>query len=293
MQSVQSVEVHFPRAHVFPVPPAVALARRQDLEGAALIEALVCETHLTALQTATVTSAVNALRHVGRLENPLDIKNFIPHRPPIMLASSGWLRDSGLEPETIEDVEVYFEELRPARALLDCFFADAVKLGCSRAEVLHRSDLTASWQLASRGAAIAVKSLDRSLRFSLPELYAETVPVLVSLLNSSAGGLHPCIDAAGHPFMPELPQRRRSARKGLFQECSVQHSKRTVRALVRDISAGGLGLDGIAGLRAGELVVVDLDAGRRLLGTIVWVKGRLSGIKFSTQLPPNDPLLFG
>lgn len=293
MQAVQLTDVQFPRAPLFPIPPAVVLARKQDLEGAALIEALVCETHLAALQTATVTSAVNALRYAGRLENPIEIMNFIPHRPPLMLASSGWLRDAGLEPETIEDVEVFFEELRPARAYLDRFFADAASVGCARAEVLHRSDLTASWQIAARGAAIAVKSLDRSLRFSLPELYSETVPVLVSLLNSSAEGLHPCIDAAGRPFMPELPQRRRSARKGLFQECTVQHSRRTVRALVRDISSGGLGLDGIAGLRAGEMVIVDLDAGRRLMGTVIWVKERLSGVKFSVPLPPNDPLLFG
>lgn len=293
MQSVGLPSFQFPRASVFPVPPAVALVRRQDLEGATLVEALVCETHLAALQTATVTSAINALWQPGRLEDPLRIKSFIPHKPPILLATSGWLIDAGFEPETIEDVEVFFEELRPARAYLDHFFSDVVEVGLGRAEVLHRRNLAASWQLASRGAAIAVKSLDLSLRYSLPELYAETVPVLVSLLNSSADGLQPCVDAAGQPFLPELPQRRRSARKGLFQECNVQHARRTSRALVRDISSGGLGLDGVTGLHPNELVIIDLDAGRRLMGSVAWVKGRLSGIRFSTPLPPNDPLLFG
>lgn len=293
MQSVDLFAPEFPRAFIFPVPPAVALARRQDLEGTALVEALTCETHLAALQTATVTSAINALRQPGRIENPQTIRNFIPHRPPILLATSGWLLDAGLEKETIEDVEVFFEELRPARAYLDRFFHDMAELGIVRAEVLHRRNLTSSWQLAAKGAAIAVKSLDLSLRYSLPELYTETVPVLVSLLNSSADGLQPCIDAAGHPFLPELPQRRRSARKGLFQECNVQHSRRTSRALVRDVSSGGLGLDGIAGLRPNDLVVIDLDTGRRLMGMVAWAKGRLSGVRFSTALPPNDPLLFG
>ncbi len=293
MQTIELLTSQFPRATVFPVPPAVALSRRQHLEGTTLVEALVCETHLAALQTATVTSAVNGLRQAGRIENPLDIRNFIPHRPAILLATSGWLLDAGLEKETIEDVEVFFEELRPARAYLDHFFRDASELGCARAEILHRRNLTSNWQRAAKGAAVAVKSLDQSLRFSLPELYAETVPVLVSLLNSSAEGLQPCIDTAGHPFLPELPQRRRSARKGLFQECSVQHSRRTSRALVRDISSGGLGLDGIAGLRPNEMVVIDLDTGRRLMGTVVWTKARLSGVRFSTPLPPNDPLLFG
>lgn len=293
MQSIDLFAQEFPRPFVFPVPPAIALARRQDLEGATLVEALVCETHLAALQTATVTSAINALRQGGRLENPATIKNFVPHRPPILLASSGWLLDAGLEKDTIEDVEVFFEELRPARAYLEHFYHDMAELGIVRAEVLHRRNLTSSWQLAAKGGAIAVKSLDLSLRYSLPELYAETVPVLVSLLNSSADGLQPCIDAAGHPFLPELPQRRRSARRGLFQECNVQHSRRTSRALVRDVSSGGLGLEGIAGLRPSELVVIDLDTGRRLIGTVAWVKDRLSGVRFSAALPPNDPLLFG
>lgn len=276
--------------------PALApdrLVRRPSLEEATLIEALVCETHLAALQTATVTSAVNALQRPGRIENPMEIKRFIPHKPAILLAPGGWLLDVGLDKSTIEDVEVFFEELRPARAYLKNFFHDADELGVARAEVLHRSKLAASWQLASRGAAIAVKSLDQSLRFSLPELYAATVPVLVSLLNSTADGLQPCIDAAGHPFLPDLPQRRRSARRGVFQECKVQHSRRTSRAMVRDVSSGGLGLDGIDGLRRNELVVIDFDTGRRVMGTVAWVKGRTAGVRFSVPLPPNDPLLFG
>jgi hypothetical protein len=283
----------YPRPSLFPVPPAWALSRPFDLEGGALAEALVCETQTAALQTAVVTSALNALRHPGRLETPTEIKNFVPHQPPAIMAARAWLADLELAPATIETVEVFFQELRPARAQLDRLFSEAAEIGFERAEIIHRSQLAASWQVACRGAIDAVRSLDRALRFSLPERYAESVPVLVSLLNSSADGLQPCVDLTGRPFMPELPQRRRSARKGLFQECKVQHARRTVSALVRDISTGGLGLEGIAELRPADMVIVDLACGRRLLGRVVWVKGRLSGVRFSTPLPPNDPLLFG
>lgn len=285
--------VRHPRPNLFPVPPAMSLARQSDLEGVALLEAIVCETHLSALQTATVTSAVNALRFSGRLDDPHAIGNFVPHQPPILLATRGWLVEAGLDPETIEEVEVFFDELRPARVHLERLLTDASALGIIRAEILHREAVTASWKLAAKGAIGAVKSLDRALRFSLPERYAESVPVLVSLLNGVIDGLQPCVNAAGQPYLPELPQRRRAARKGLFQECSVRHSRRTVRALVRDVSSGGLGLDGVAGLNPHEMVIIDLDSGRRLMGSVVWVKGRLAGVKFGTPLPPNDPLLFG
>ena len=285
--------VRHPRRNLPPVPPEMSLTRPGDLEGVALLDAIVCETHYATLQTAAVTSAVNALRHPGRLDDPHSISNFVPHQPPILLATRGWLVDAGLDPETLEDVEVFFDELRPARAHLERLFTDASALGFIRAEILNRDAVTESWRLAAKGAIAAVKSLDRALRFSLPERYAESVPVLVSLLNGVVDGMQPCINAAGQPYLPELPQRRRSARKGLFQECSVRHRRRSVRALVRDVSSGGLGLDGLSGVNTHEMVIVDLDSGRRLMGSVAWVKGRLVGVKFGSPLPPNDPLLFG
>lgn len=277
----------------FPVLPTLFVDRGQDLEGYALLEALVCETHTAALQTATTTSAVNALKMEGRIEDPRRIVDFVPHEPPILRAARVMFEDLGLEGNAVDAIETFFDQLGPARASLEQFLADLPALGAARAEVLHRARITSSWQLACRGAVIAVKAFDQQFRYNLSERYAETVPVLVSLLNSAAQGLQPCIDAGGRPFMPELPQRRLAARKALFQECTLRHSRKVIRALARDISTGGLGLDSAPGLHVGELVVVELLSGRRLMGCVAWIKGRSAGIRFGTPLPPNDPLLFG
>ena len=281
------------RSSPLPVLSDIGLRRSQDLEGAALAEAVVCELHVSALQTVTVASTLNAMQHPGRIEDPSRIRDFIPRHTPMLLATRNWLDEAGLGRATIERLDVFFEELSAARLRLARLLADAGAIGWQRAEVLHRQSAATSWRLACRTAAGAIKALDIELRLDLPERYAETVPVLTSLLNSAAEGMQPCIDAAGRPFMPELPQRRRSARKSLFQACTVQHARRTVTAMVRDISSGGLGLEGVKGIQAQDLVVVEIESGRRFTGIVVWSKGRLSGVRFSTPLPPNDPLLFG
>ncbi len=293
MHGIADTGPTFPRPSLFPVPPERALYQQRELKGAGLAEALVCETHLAALQTATVTSAINALRHSGRLADPQAMWDFIPHHTPMLLASRAWLDEAGLSAVAIEAIETFFAELKPARHHLAQMFADAAAIGWPRSEVLHLRTVTDGWRSASGAATAAIRQLDDELRYTLPERYAETVPVLSSLLNSARDGLQPCIDAAGRPFMPELPQRRRASRKGLFHECVVQHARRTVRAMVRDVSSGGLGLDGVEGLNPHDLVVVELASGRRLTGLVVWSKGRLAGVRLSTSLPPNDPLLYG
>jgi hypothetical protein len=287
------LQTFFPRPNIFPVPLSLPAQGSQPDTETSIIEALVCETHVSALQAATVTSAINALRQPDRLEDPREITKFVPYSPSILLAARAVMFDAGIAAETIEDVELFFEEVRPARLQLERLFVDAEKIGLLRAEVLHRSQLVSAWQIACRGAIKAVRSLDHALRYSVPERYTESVPVLVSLLNSAAQGLQPCVGPGGRPFMPELPQRRRSARKGLYQECTAAHGRRKIRALVTDISMGGLGLDGVPGLHAYDTVIVDLDSGRRLMGSVVWAKERRAGLRFSTPLPPNDPLLFG
>lgn len=275
------------------VSPVEELMQQKAGVAGSLVEALVCETHAAALLTATVTSAINAMRDTGRIERPEAISRFVPLAPSILLAARAALPEARIPPQTLEAVVLFFEALRPARFHLDGFFDEARSLGFERAEILHRAQLATSWRYACREAVEAVHALDRAFRHAILDRYSESVPVLLSLLNSAAEGLQPCLDAAGQPYVPELPQRRLAVRRGLFQRCVVQHSRRSVRALVRDVSMGGLGLDGVEGLIPDEVVVVDLQCGRRFVGKVEWACERLAGISFSRLLPPNDPLLFG
>lgn len=284
-----------PRPNPFPVPASVSLVRRNELSGSPLHQALVCETHIAALQTATVTSAINALRTPGRLTAPERISDFVPQDSQLLLAKRAWLPESRIPPDAIAAVDGLFGELARARAGLGQFMDDIGRVGVQRAEVLHRARMTAGWHSAAAAAIDAVKALDQALRPSLPERFNESVPILISLLNSVIEGLQPCVDASGHPFIPELPQRRLATRKSLLQHCTVQHGKMSYEALARDISSGGLGLEisRSASLSPFDIVVVNMDCGRRLVGTVMWAKAQLAGIKFSTPLPPNDHLLSG
>lgn len=264
-----------------------------QLEGAALVEVVVCETHKAALQTATVTSAANALGRHGRVAQPMLIRDFVPHPPPFLPALAGWLRDADMDGRPSAAVESFFSALRPARRHLERFLEDVDDLGLSRAEALNRHLVAGSWKSACRSAAAAVRSLDHSFRGLLPAHCTDSVAILVGLLNGAADGFDPCIDSSGKLFLPELPQRRRSARKGLFQPCRVRCNRDWRDALARDVSPGGLGLEGVEGLRPRDTVVVDMRSGRRLVGCVMWVDGPMCGVGFGTPLPPNDPLLFG
>ncbi|SRR6056297_1291933 len=62
-------------------------------------------------------------------------------------------------------------------------------------------------------------------------------------------------------------------------------------AVIDDLSAGGVGLEGVIGVTANEPVGIELGDGRLLSGIIVWSLAGCCGVQFHAPLPDDDPLL--
>jgi hypothetical protein len=64
-------------------------------------------------------------------------------------------------------------------------------------------------------------------------------------------------------------------------------------ARLKDVSAGGVLIDGIGGLRRGMPVSFELISGHKYSGVVAWSADHKTGLRFSKQIPAGDPLLGG
>ncbi|MGI9404586.1 MAG: PilZ domain-containing protein [Hyphomicrobium sp.] len=256
-------------------------------------EALVYEIHSAALLTVTIASAVNAFYEPAAQRSETSLKPYVPHEPAIITALRNLMIETDLDEGTTGVISDFFYDLAPARMVLDRYLADASQIGDERAATLHRFSLTNSWRKACRDALSALQKLHHDVVRKLSAQYARNSNVLTKLLNETSNGGSPCLDVEGQIRLPDLPQRRRSARRTLCQPCIVTHNRKTSEAFVRDVSSGGLGLERVSQLVPDSIVFVELPSGRRLAGVVAWCDGSTAGIRFAKPLLPNDPLLWG
>lgn len=273
--------------------PAAALtaARSKGLEGIALFEELVCATQVAALQVAAVGSCVNALGSKGGAKNALALRNFVPHQPTVFSSLSRCCAEMQLERATMLRVEKFFSDLSVVERQTYVFCSDVERFGAKQAVALHHTALMATWRQMSQRALEAVEELDPEVQHCLAERYSENTAVLTRLLTSVVDGGHPCLDARGYPYLPELAQRRPAPRRAVFHACTLEHQKKTSRAIVRDISASGLGLEYARDLTPQKVILVEFENGRCLSGVVVWKSGTRAAIKLDNPLNPKDPLL--
>jgi len=254
-----------------------------------ILEALVVEAHSAALLTATVASAVNTFKQPN---SERGLKPHMPSEPALISVSRSGMLETDLDRDTVAVIIGFFDDLVPARATLEQYFRDANHIGPERASALHQIGLANTWRRACDDALVAVRQLHGYLG-RLPAQYTSNSKVLIELLQKVAQGGSPCIDANGKISIPDLPQRRDSARRTICQPCTITYNRTTAQAFVRDVAPGGFGLERAPQLAPKSLVKIELPSGRRFTGTVAWSKGGNAGIRFSRTLLPNDPLLAG
>jgi hypothetical protein len=257
-----------------------------------VIEALVCETHSAALLTGTIASVVNAFKRKDSTRNEAQIKPYIPREPAIIAVLRNGMLETDLDENTLAAIAEFFDNLGPARIALDQYFADANHIGVDRASALHLLGLSTSWRQACERALAAVRQLQRHLG-TLPAQYTINSKVLIKLLQDAIVGGSPCVDENGRISPPDLPQRRRNARRSICEPCTLTHDRKTTQAFVRDVSPGGFGLERVPQMQPKSLVLIELPNGRRFTGVVAWCDGNAAGVRFSRTLLPNDPLLSG
>jgi hypothetical protein len=257
------------------------------LDGIALLEAIVCETQTQALHAVVVASGINALRLKRPVRSPQSLKNFLPRETTVVSELLRSHDEAGLTARAAAQLRDMFIALAAARAGADRFFVGGGQEG------EHAAALAAQWSHLCDQAAGGLKALASEAAGRLPDYYADNSATLLQMLESVAGGAQPCIDAAGDIARPDLPQRRRAARRSLLQQVTLRYRGKNAPVIAKDISATGLGLDRVPELKLEELVQIEMTGGRRLMGMVVWIKGVTAGIRLGKPLPPNDPLLGG
>lgn len=257
-----------------------------------ILEALVVETHSAALLTATIASAVNAFKNPNSERSEKELRPYVPPEPALISVLRNGMLETDLDRDTVAVIVDFFDDLVPARAALDQYFSDANHLGPERAAALHLLGLSNAWRRGCDHALVAVRQLHGYLG-RLPAQYASNSRVLIDLLQDAARGGSPCLDANGKIALPDLPQRRQSARRTICQPCTITYNRTTVEAFVRDVAPGGFGLERAPQMAPKSLVLIELPSGRRFTGVVAWSKGSTAGIRFSRTLLPNDPLLTG
>ena len=257
----------------------------------ALTEALVCETHSATLLTATLTSGINALADKTRRIGPTEIKAFAPGDLSRLATLQSLMLEANAGLEEPIFLGQFLDSTATGNELLTYYLRDAETLGASRAAVLHKTGLADAWREICHLAILAVRELDGLIAPDLPEIYVQNARVLTALLAGAKNGWRPCIDSHGQLHLPPLPQQRRWPRRALLQMCKVALRGVTVDAFVRDVSAGGLGLDQMPPVSRGDLMNIELVCGRTLKGIVAWSAGAKAGLRFTSELKPNDPLL--
>lgn len=282
-------KVHEPR-------PATEAKGAQGPESAksalpVLSQALVAECQSLAMTTAVVTSGANSLIDDGLWIGPSDLQPFVPRDLDRFRYIREQFLDSEDTPSGLASVEEFIGSAEEGSRLLDRYFAEADHLGPRRAGVLHFERLSRAWRQTCAVARDALDEVASAVGPVVPELHRQNDRILVGLLAGAGNGWRPCIDSQGRLIAPPLPQQRRWPRLAVFQDCQLVHPGGEYRAFVRDVSAGGLGLDRVSELKRGTGVIVIMESGRRFVGSVAWCEGSTAGIKFPAPLPASDPML--
>jgi hypothetical protein len=257
-----------------------------------VLEAFVCETHSAALLAATIASAVNGFKRQDTDKSEAALGPYVPREPALISVLRNGMLETDLDEDTLAVISDFFDDLAPARIALDQYFADANHIGTERASALHFLPLSNSWRRACEDALVAARQLHGHLG-QLPTQYTSNSRVLIELLQEAVNGGTPCLDAEGRISIPDLPQRRRTARRTICQPCTLTYNRTTAQAFVRDVSPGGFGLERVPQLTPKTLVLIELPSGRRFTGVVAWCNGSAAGVRFARTLLPNDPLLSG
>lgn len=276
-----------------PIPRSQNLVEAQALErkATAVFEALVCEIHALAHNTAIVASAVNALRDINCLLTPAAIEPYAPRDTTLLQVLRAHLIETDFKLDELMFVDEFLIGLPAARDALDSFTADATSLGLARATALHQLKLAEAWHQAAHRAFLAVRELGVPLHRTLSQTYGKNSVVLTRILVEAKRGGTPCIDSYGRIASPPLPQQRRSPRRLLCQSCTVHYRGKEMAGFARDVSAGGIGLERVTRMLPGEEVVITLTNGRTFSGIVAWGTDEEAGIRFTTQLSAIDPIL--
>lgn len=279
---------------VAPAQPGATPAAAADTYSAEVLTAL--RGILVEIEEASVFIAITTSITGSLLENrscvltPQHLAGYVPPVPRTYLESIEGILLAGVDSALVLPVQAYHARLSAAqrltRAVLDAGPAPSAVIRDAELRKLEES-----WRHVcgtAIGAIGVLRETLASVRYSRPPVANEHAE---ALLRSAKSGGRPCIGPDGAIAMPRWAESRTHRRHVTYQAARLLSKGQAKPVLVENVSRTGLGLSGVSGLEAGEIVALEISGGDRLSGRVMWERSGRAGIQLEQMLPPDHMLI--
>lgn len=233
-----------------------------------------------ALASAAVANAL--LAGVAGVEVREIAKNFPKEASQLTLAQQR-LRQAYPAHEVNDALAELAEAIREAKAQSLAFISSGF--------ASEPAPLAAAWMASAGKVAAAMRTLDRAFGERRISGLGDEASPLLQLLDEIAGGGHSIIGPDGRLEMPRLRDAREFKRVQVNCPAVILWAGARQDAMLRDMSVGGLGLQGIAGLKQADSVRVQVGDQLDLEGKVEWSREDRAGIKLLLPIEVADQRL--
>lgn len=252
-----------------------------------LLEGIVCDLHLGAVEIGSVTMLLAACARGDDKASPQSCVRLVMDDSKAMLLALRYARELRLGGELSHQLGQFYgrmiEEKRRLAPLTRSFATQNATV---------RTAYNGWLDLARQAAAVA-KLFHKTQGSRLEAMYAEDHRAIQVFLARAIEGDAGLIEETGQVRVPHLRQRRRTPRVEIQQDCTVILPTGSYPARMENASRTGLGLacDQILGEQ--QTVTIRLADRRELAATVVRRNGRQYGLALRHPLSALDPLLVG
>ena len=267
--------------------PRLSLVQAQPTDRVELLEGLWQETLNVAIRSAAAASLTNQRCGGASGLTPGDARALLalaPAEPPIIVAISSGLVEPPVALRTLDVAEQLRGTVSLGRAAANQLIADDA--GAPR----PAHSLVRTWRDSCGHALALLYDLELAAPLAHPSLRFEAGPELLAALRSARRGGTPCIDETGAPFIPVWAQKRTDMRRNVRIDAVLEAPGGSCPVVVRDVSAGGLGISHAPAVAAGSAVSIVIG-GERLAARVAWSGNGQAGLQLSERLPPGHELL--
>ena len=254
-----------------------------------LIEQANIELANLGLYIVLTTSALNYLDSRSEWKAEHAHFRFEPSEPVIIRAAVEMLMWTDRMPEIHLHSDLMIARLWQAKRLLRSLKERRTTVPTLR----ERDELVSAWTITSDAALLTIDDFERANDLydvsASPEQSPERQELRSLLIAVRDGGIPLLID--GLPQLPDWAERRRSRRIPLNMDGKLRYRGQSRSVRVRDVSAGGMGVEFCGALDVGEIVMLTLESGRRFLATIAWCHTDRAGLTLANRLEPCDPMI--
>lgn len=255
--------------------------------------ALAQEAHDIALLVAVTGSIVNAIVAGRRPQLRTSMAAYLPGQPSLFTASIGSdTASTALTPPTVQSLIAFYGLVNFARSATLGYSAKREPGGI--AGPISMETLGEAWQAAATQAIGTLSLLGYldgdSILFSEGRDYAAATR-LVEMLWGVTLGRSPCVRIDGAIIVPGWIERRTHLRREINAPGVLTVRGTQQRVVVRDLSAGGIGVEGAKAVAPGDRVRVSIGDGMHFDGAVIWQRENRIGVKLIEPPKTANPLV--